>query len=578
MRHAAGGGPTPRPGDTLGYIATDLESAAVSDFVQVLLARLTAAAPAKTKHNRRKLGVTAAATEPPVVFCLSDADEDDDDRMEEKAAGRPAGELCVADTITQSHLSTPQSNTTVPFLQQKSTSSGKSMIKFALKKVTPCVAKNALEEDVISGASQRKKPRVSVPAVAGVRELFRSQAHVPVVETRPGQAITTLVSEGVPSSSHTGSGNINGNLLPEEDRHSASVAAASAVGGVDDSVPETSLLHYNYGPSVPAEQPAAAPPVVWETTRGQRHYSGENVNPSVPIWMQFPPPCYGPPQTMNFPPTLSANPSSLFQAPLFGVDLPPSIQHNPAPALIQIPLMREDVQPRVSPGRLLSDVSPPDDQLRTAPPSRFSAGCQQESDGDLPFSSGKVPLSVPAHCEPDLRLPPLRPGFSSKHSILTTIPETFPSPSPSRARLPMTLLPRPVAAGGCRTCVLDSVEQLAALEPRPCLSCPLLEVVSAGETGLSLQPGQIQPVAAVIMGVIQQQLERVRVFCGDAPRAQPGCLTLPAADQLETGARHVVCPVQGGVILVTVINSQRETLVVTKGLKLGFGQPVYIRK
>ena len=92
MRHAAGGGPTPRPGDTLGYIATDLESAAVSDFVQVLLARLTAAAPAKTKHNRRKLGVTAAATEPPVVFCLSDADEDDDDRMEEKAAGRPAAE------------------------------------------------------------------------------------------------------------------------------------------------------------------------------------------------------------------------------------------------------------------------------------------------------------------------------------------------------------------------------------------------------------------------------------------------------------------------------------------------------
>ena len=142
----------------------------------------------------------------------------------------------------------------------------------------------------------------------------------------------------------------------------------------------------------------------------------------------------------------------------------------------------------------------------------------------------------------------------------------------------MTLLPRPVAAGGCRTCVLDSVEQLAALEPRPCLSCPLLEVVSAGETGLSLQPGQIQPVAAVIMGVIQQQLERVRVFCGDAPRAQAGCLTLPAADQLETGARHVVCPVQGGVILVTVINSQRETLVVTKGLKLGFGPPLYIRK
>jgi hypothetical protein len=147
----------------------------------------------------------------------------------------------------------------------------------------------------------------------------------------------------------------------------------------------------------------------------------------------------------------------------------------------------------------------------------------------------------------------------------------------------MALLPRPVAAAGggrCRLCVLDSPEQLASMEPRPCLSCPLPQVVSASETEHKLMPGQQVGVAAVLSAaspVDMQRLERVRIFCGEGPRAGvSGCLTLPAADHVEVGAQPVICEVQGGLILVSVVNAQREVLVVKKGLKLGFGQPVYI--
>lgn len=122
------------------------------------------------------------------------------------------------------------------------------------------------------------------------------------------------------------------------------------------------------------------------------------------------------------------------------------------------------------------------------------------------------------------------------------------------------------------------------MEPRPCPACPLLPVVSASASDINLRPGQSSAVTARLAAGGQQQQRaaaRVRVFGGESPRRRAGgekLLSLPAADHVEPGATQLVCPVQqDGVFIVDVVNAQRESLLVTTGLRLGFGQPLYIK-
>jgi hypothetical protein len=533
LRRTAGEA-SPRPGDSIGSITTDLESTPAQSIVQRLINIRSVTSTLKAR--RRKLSNNDECS---VVGTVSALNQNKTDM-----ASHPKEPVCAQTELRQFEEKTAAVDKSgdVIVCNNEEKSGG--------KRSNLTVDENAPEGLAPSDQTCRKKKRTFEPAMSEVSEPKQSEEIV-----TSGQAIPTLISCA------------GGNIATDDvikfpaDGSSNRLSLSQASASVPDTrVPDSSLLN-----------------------RGPRRYSGETL-PPPPFPFSGPPPFYGPPPLTSFPPPVmnfpppaitSLPPPMHIPPPVINI-MPPNlemlpwpspvpqetvpIQHNPAPALIEIPISKE-----ISKQPLVESVKAPENQ-------------EARSVG---HSAGSETAHQSAPVAPKFCLPPPCPCVApTADRSNPPPPPLLPSgqlPSPARARLPQIALPRPVAAGGCRTCVLDSAEQLASMEPRPCPSCPLLEVLCASQTELRLMPGQIVAVAATLAeGMLK--LERVRIFCGEGPRAVSGCLTLPAADHVEVGASPVVCPVQGGLVLVSVVNSQREVLVVKKGLKLGFGQPFHIKK
>ncbi len=509
-----------RPGDTIGTITTDLGSPAAVSLVQGIRAVLLVEAKAQKRKN--------------TVICISDDDHQNDEsgestsvtgNLKTNASSFKGQKLMRA---AQQKSRAPRVSTPGPGLQGKILQQ-KRNIKFGFRKQSASLAKIVLEKP--DSGNQRGGQQPTGPYAGEPSE--RS----PVLEGESsGQAICTLVSY-----------------------------ADDGTGGevVEPTLSKTIVQGGEYDTS------SAVPPCGLAEAEMIGDIS------SSPYWARYPPPGYG-----GYYSYLGEQPPVVptYSSQVDAVSSP--IRHNPAPALIQVTIAEN--QPPSAPLRKAYISSgtysavqqawsvPSDSQKHGAsgfypaplyPPSATGGRCLQTlptltAAEQLPFSS----LPVPRAAGP---LQKLQNPF-------------IPSPAKS-ARVGLSL-PRPVAAGGCRNCVVENRDQLAvaAALASACPACPLLDLLSACEEEQNFLPGHLASVAAMLSPPVPDGVEWVRIFCGEAGQAE-GRLILPAAGRLEPGTRPRLTPLAGRLLNVAVINNEGNGLIIKKGIKLGFGQPIYVK-
>jgi hypothetical protein len=368
----------PRPGDTIGSFVADLESGAARDHMRHYLAALPPpASPLRLRTPKRKLLPVS-----PDVICLSD----DEGKIKNKLGKSPAKKKGRMDESSQRKNAVP---TNSPL---RNGTPRTALVTFGVKKLSPCVAGNALEEP---DPSSRNTGMNRSAAGTGISP---PSVHNPKRETScPGQAIPTLISQA----SRVERGNT-------EEEKAIPVLPSTHVEDSQSTDRPPSGPHSSH---VPPQYQYPAPSLGASYAESSYSYPSGYEYSGPPPSYYYPPPSHwppaaNPPQGEELVQTASyATPSSL--------PAPPLLEHRPAPSLIQIATTGENSVRGTLRGRRASSET---------------VGQRSQQAWVLPTSS--VSLSVLPAATTEKETPNIAAASAARP-----------------AKRPLMSLPRPVSAG-----------------------------------------------------------------------------------------------------------------------------------